>query len=344
MAVSNRRRWIDIGIGVGIVAAVIAVVVVILIVRNGGPGPAKASITVEEVVNRVDTDRPRQDGVQPPSFVAAQVGQELVPGDGVLTFQNSQARVDIKVREFLRVVRTTPNTLWRLGRFQEDQGAIVELDQGKIFLLDRGEGGSPFPVRVVTPAGTGSPRGTWMSVSYDPTTETVEVQCFRGTCQLENPLGVQLLTEQQKSGATAETAPTEPLYLDPVEVQEFQGLPEAESGEIPVPTLEAVVPTLTPTPTPTPEPAPTIEPTPTLQPTATPPHAPTETPGRPATPEPTPTPLFVLPELPDIPNLPEVPGDCRISLQYAHPLTGMGNGLLLLAPLAIIAVYRRIRR
>ena len=108
---------------------------------------------------------------------------------------------------------------------------------GKIFLLDRGDEDSPFPVRVVTPAGTASPRGTWMSVSYDPTTETVEVECFRGTCLLENSLGSQQLKDQQKSGATVESPPTEPLYLDPVEVKDFQGLPEAESGEIPIPAL-----------------------------------------------------------------------------------------------------------
>ena len=69
----NKRKLINIGIGVGAIAAIVVIVVVILI-------------------NRVDTDRPREDGVQPPNFVAGQVGQELVPGDGVLTFPNSHAR------------------------------------------------------------------------------------------------------------------------------------------------------------------------------------------------------------------------------------------------------------
>ena len=202
--------------------------------------------------------------------------------------------------------------------------------------MDRGDEDSPFPVQVVTPAGTGSPRGTWMSVSYDPTTATVEVECFRGTCQLENPLGTQLLKDQQKSGATVETPPTEPLYLDPVEVQDFQGLPEAESGEIPIPPLEAVLPTVTPTPTTTPEPTSTKSPTPepTPEPTATP--SPTSTPVSTAT-------AIPRDAFPGIPDIPEIPGSCRIGLQYAHPLTGLGNGLLLLAPLALIAAYRRYR-
>ena len=184
----NKRKLINIGIGVGAVAAIVAIVVVILIVRGGGPDSARPNITLEEVINRVDTDRPREDGVKPPNFVAAQVGQELVPGDGVLTFPNSQARIDITLAELLRVVRTTPDTLWRLGQFEENQDAIIELDQGKIFLLDSVDDETSLPIRVVTPAGTGSPRGTWMSVAYDPETEIVEVECFRGTCRLENRL------------------------------------------------------------------------------------------------------------------------------------------------------------
>ena len=145
----SKRKLINIGIGVGAVAAI---AVVILIVRGGGPDLARPNITLEEVINRVETDRPREDGVQPPNFVAGQVGQELVHGDGVLTFPNSQARIDITLAELLRVVRTTPDTLWRLGEFEENQDAIIELDQGKIFLLDSGADGSALPVRVVTPA------------------------------------------------------------------------------------------------------------------------------------------------------------------------------------------------
>ena len=79
-----------------------------------------------------------------------------------------------------------------------------------------------------------------MNVSYNPTNETVEVECFRGMCRLENPLGTQLLKDQQKGGATVGTPPTEPLYLDPVEVQDFQGLPDDEVGEMPIAVLEAV--------------------------------------------------------------------------------------------------------
>ncbi|MBQ10592.1 MAG: hypothetical protein CMJ45_03475 [Planctomyces sp.] len=75
----ERRKWIDIGIGAGVVAVIIVVVVVILVLRSGGSESSGTSITVERVVNRVDTDRPRQDGGQPPNFLSARVGQELIP-------------------------------------------------------------------------------------------------------------------------------------------------------------------------------------------------------------------------------------------------------------------------
>ena len=71
-------------------------------------------------------------------FASAQIGQHLLPGDVVKTFLESEARVDIWVREFLRITRTTPDTIWRLGQFSLDQDTIIELDHGKIFLFDDG--------------------------------------------------------------------------------------------------------------------------------------------------------------------------------------------------------------
>ena len=41
----------------------------------------------------------------------------MLPGDGVKTFVESEARVDIRVQEFLRITRATPDTIWRLGQF-----------------------------------------------------------------------------------------------------------------------------------------------------------------------------------------------------------------------------------
>ena len=266
-----KRRWINIGLGVGVVAAIIGVVVVILIVRGSGPDLAKPSITVEEIINRVDTDRPRQGGVQSPNFIAAKVGQELTPGDRLVTFRNSQARVDITVREFLRVVRTTPNTLWRLGQFGLDQNTIIELDHGKLFLLDEGLQSENRPLRIVTPAGTASPRGTWMSVEHDKKTGETKVDCFRGSCELENEFGKQVMNDEQKSTSTGKEEPTKPVFLNEEEKQSFLKLPEVKQGEVRVPTPVVIPPTLTPIPDPTPTERPSDTPTPEPTDTPTPP-------------------------------------------------------------------------
>ena len=266
-----KRRWINIGLGVGVVAAIIGVMVVIQILRGSGPDPAKPSITVEEIINRVDTDRPRQGGVKSPNFIAAQVGQELTPGDRLVTFRNSQARVDITVREFLRVVRTTPNTLWRLGQFGLDQNTIIELDHGKLFLLDEGVQSENRPLRIVTPAGTASPRGTWMSVEHDKKTGETKVDCFRGSCELENEFGKQVMNDEQKSTSTGKEEPTKPVFLNEEEKQSFFKLPEVKQGEVRVPTPVVIPPTLTPIPDPTPTGHPSDTPTPDPTDTPTPP-------------------------------------------------------------------------
>ena len=299
---SNRGRLILAGAGVVIAAVVVALVLVILLGGDDGTAAAPTMITLEEITNRVETERPREVSAPAAVFAAAQVGQNLVPGDGVKTFVESEARVDIRVQDFLRIIRTTPDTVWRLGQFGVNQDTIIELDDGKIFLMDDGVESDSRPLRIVTPAGTASPRGTMMSVEYDKDLGETEVDCFRGECELENKFGKQLMKDEEKSTAKKDEEPKKPVFLDDEEKQEFLKLPEVDKGEIPVPTPVVIPPTLTPTPEPTPTelpkdtpaPEPTDTPiptaTPVVIPTDTPPPPPTDTPIPTATPEPTPEP------------------------------------------------------
>ena len=133
-------------------------------------------ITLEVITNTVETDTSADSGSGQSNFQKAKPGQRLSTGHGVKTFLNSEARVDIVILENLRVARTKPNTIWRLGRFSAGEDGIIELTQGKLFLLDEGAGQG---IDVDTPAGTAGARGTWMSVSYSPGTGVAEVQCFR---------------------------------------------------------------------------------------------------------------------------------------------------------------------
>jgi hypothetical protein len=192
-------------------------------------------ITVREITNLVDSQRPRGQDAATAEFVTAVVGQDLLPGDGIKTYPHSEARVDIEVGDFTRITRTTPNTLWRLGEFAVEGRTVIELDQGKVFLFDDDPGTEGWPVDVVTPTGRASPRGTWMSVEYDPDTGVTEVQCFRGSCQLQNPIGSTVLGAEQKSAVSLTTAPSMPEVLEVADKLDFTELPEAVSGEVLVP-------------------------------------------------------------------------------------------------------------
>ena len=101
------------------------------------------------------------------------------------------------------------------------------------------------------------------------------------------------------------------------------------------------VPTPTPVP-PTPTPTP-LPPTP-MPPMATPTPPPTATPtATPVPPTPTATAVIVSPETTPTPE-PSGGGGCSPSPGHTPALAGLGNILFLLAPLALIAGYRRWRR
>ncbi len=86
-----------------------------------------------------------------------------------------------------------------------------------------------------------------MSVSYDPVLQVAELQCFRGSCLLENDLGSELLFDEQKTTITRQAPPRRPILMSNTETQLFVRLPEAVSGEFAIPAPE-------PTPSPTQEP------------------------------------------------------------------------------------------
>jgi uncharacterized repeat protein (TIGR01451 family) len=123
----------------------------------------------------------------------------------------------------------------------------------------------------------------------------------------------------------------------------------------PTPTPKAT-PTLAPVPTPTPTLAPSSTPTPTPTPGPAVAGAPTPSPSPTPAPTPTPTPLplqspepvSARPLEPPAPPQPAAPrptppsgGACSSSFGNAWRTGGVGNFLLLVAPLALIAVYRR---
>ena len=254
----------------------------------------------------METNRPR--GSDTGEFLNARVGQDLLTGDGVKTLRDSEARVDIVVLGHFRIARTKPNTIWRLGQFAVDRDTVIELDQGKIFVFDEGFREDRPTVDVVTPAGIASARGTWMSVAFDPDTGVADIQCFRGICELANDRGSVVLTDEQKSTMTAQSAPIEPQAMGEPDLLEFTQLPEAESGEvaIPAPRVPALSQASTRSTTPLPTPTPSDTPTPLI--TLAPADMPTSTPIPPVTEAPTSTPI---PPATEVPTLTPIPSGYR---------------------------------
>ena len=241
MAVRFRLSTLIIGTLALSITLAVAIAVAFSITGKGEDAVqlVKVDITVEEVINRVETQRRRPPNLAG-TFTPALVGEKLIPGDGVKTYSGSEERIDITFKTASRITRTTPNTTWRLGNFGVQDATIIDLAEGKIFLLEDATGGESRPIKIVTPAGTASPRGTWLSVQYHAKDGVTEVQCFRGICELENQFGKQIMADEEKSAATATTAPTRPVLMTESELMEFAGLPEAQSGEITIPPVKVV--------------------------------------------------------------------------------------------------------
>jgi len=124
----SRRKKLTAGVLAG-AGALVAAVILVVVLAGGSPTVA-AEITVANVINRVETDQSRGAGPVAEHFLPAVVGQLLLPGDGVRTFMDSEARVDIRFHDYTKVSRTKPNTLWRLGQFALEYETIIELSGG----------------------------------------------------------------------------------------------------------------------------------------------------------------------------------------------------------------------
>ena len=163
-----RLSTVIMGTIASVVVLAVAAVVVFSISWNGGDSVqlVDVDISVAEIINQVETERRRPPNLAG-SFTPAILGQKLTAGDGVKTFSQSEARIDISFNTASRITRTTPNTIWRLGNFGVGDDTIIELEEGKIFLLEDTADGKERPIKIITPAGIASPRGTWLSVQHD---------------------------------------------------------------------------------------------------------------------------------------------------------------------------------
>ena len=136
---ANRFRLATIIIGAFALSTIAAVAIVVAFSIFDGKEEAaqlahtdgQAEITIEEIINQFETERRRPPSLAG-SFVPALVGEKLIPGDGVKTYPESEARVDISFNSTSgavasRITRTAPHTVWRLGNFAVEDDTIIEL-------------------------------------------------------------------------------------------------------------------------------------------------------------------------------------------------------------------------
>jgi len=232
----NQRlgiRPLSVLVGMMLIGSIFA-----FLAQNETPEPVEtASITVAEIINRVEVKPVSDMFTKWDGSATAKVGLQLTPGDGIRTYSESEARVDIAIGDTVRFVRTTPNTIWRLGDFVASEGAVIDLERGRILVFDEQTPEGRPPLKVITRAGTATAHGTWMSVQVDEETGEAFVQCFRGSCELANEFGSQLLSDQQKGSFTEKTAPTLPTFMTFEEEEVFLDIPEAEDGRVAVPEI-----------------------------------------------------------------------------------------------------------
>jgi hypothetical protein len=139
-----------------------------------------------------------------PSFVTATNDYELMPNGEIKTLDLGKVRMDLPDKS---IVRLGPNSFFTyIGAKTEQKELITQLklEAGKLWVILKGDS-----LEVDTPSGVASVRGSQMSVTVDPKTNTVYITCLEGECTLKNGVGsVTLVAGQTALITNTFTPPT----------------------------------------------------------------------------------------------------------------------------------------
>jgi len=170
---------------------------------------------------------------------SAREGERLGVGGQVRTGAESKARLDLTEGTILRLGPDSEFTVVELNPDPADPFTRLTLLGGKLWvILFGGE------LEVETPVGVATVRGSYLSVDFDPVTNTLVVTCLEGQCALSNARGTLPLTSGQWSqitGPGGPPSPPQPMTQNQVQVW-TQINPEAQQ------ILPEVFPQGTPTP------------------------------------------------------------------------------------------------
>jgi hypothetical protein len=150
---------------------------------------------------------------------AAAIGQTLPTGGEVLTYTESQARVDFTSGAIVRIGPETHFTVAELSGPATDPVTRLTLLAGEAWaVLTASLNNGSFEIE--TPVGSASVRGSYLSVAYDPGTQSLIASCLEGSCRVRNALGqVDLIAGQETSILSLNQLPDlpRPLALERLE-------------------------------------------------------------------------------------------------------------------------------
>ncbi len=173
--------------------------------------------TLAEITNRVESRLSSES-----AWGEAVVGQTLPAGGEVRTGSDSESRLDLTPDTVVRIGPDTHFIVADLSGSNEQPNTLLNLISGELWvILNSSLNGGSFDVE--TPIGSASVRGSYLSVDYDTSSDSLIVSCLEGQCRLRNDFGVvDLLAEQETFIARQGLAPELPRPMDPERIERWR--------------------------------------------------------------------------------------------------------------------------
>ncbi|MBI3242089.1 MAG: FecR domain-containing protein [Chloroflexi bacterium] len=181
------------------------------------PSPASRTATLAEIINQVKSRLSSES-----AWGEATVGQTLPVGGEVKTGSDGESRIDLSPDTIVRIGPDTHFTVAELSGDDQQPDTLLNLISGEVWVvLNSALNGGSFEVE--TPIGSASVRGSYLSVDYDATSDSLIVSCLEGQCHLRNDFGiVDLLAEQETFIARRGLAPEPPRPMDPERLERWR--------------------------------------------------------------------------------------------------------------------------
>lgn len=136
-------------------------------------------------------------------LVDASNGSQIESGDQVVTDVDSRVRVDISDGTIIRVGPLSSFTLTDIGNQDGKLKGSFRLDVGSLWIILKGG-----EVKVDTPSGLASVRGSYLYIFVHPGEKNTFVTCLEGECELVNSVGkVKMVAGQTAKVINSKTDP-----------------------------------------------------------------------------------------------------------------------------------------